>query len=97
MFWLYLLLRPRRRYVTVNHVRWKHPRFHRGWYWLTGAFLVELAAWELAGELLAAWWLLWLAARYGIEWTYGRSCVQWEVPRWLEVSRSVWPKRAVAA
>lgn len=100
MFWLYLLLRPRpRRRMTACDARWRRTRFHLAWYWLSGFFLVEALFWEIAGYALIAWWLAWLAARYGtgVAARADRNCVQWQVPRWIETSRPVWPKRAAAA
>jgi hypothetical protein len=104
MFWLILLARPRRRRITINHVHWKHPRLHNPWYWLSGLAFTEVALWmcagmlaamavEFAGELLAIWWLLWLAAK-------GTAAL---VARWRHVPepvsdaitacRPLWPSR----
>lgn len=104
MFWffMYLLARPRYpRRITVNHVRWKYPRFHSPWYWLSMLAVLELIFWlavlEIAGEGFLLWWTLWLPVRYITGWAAGRNRQQWTVPRWLEASRPVWPKRAEAA
>jgi hypothetical protein len=100
MFWLYLLLRPSCRYVTVRyvHVYWRHPRFHHALYWLTGLAFLELAAWFMLAELavytIAAWWLLWLLAR-----AVTAVTGHWRtVPaRWVSAlasMRPAWPKIA---
>lgn len=98
MFWMYLLLRPRRR-PTVYAARYGRTRFHLAWYWLSGFFLIEMLFWEAAGYALALWWLTWLAARYGTEFAAraDRRCVRWEVPRWVEAARPVWPKPAAGS
>jgi hypothetical protein len=96
MFCLYLLLRPRRRRTTVYAARYGRTRFNLAWYWLSGFFLIEALFWEVTGCALALWWLLWLGARHGTEFAAraDRNCVRWEVPRWIEVSRPVWPRPA---
>jgi hypothetical protein len=61
MFWLYLLLRPRQRYVVVHYCR--HPRFHHPLYWLSCAWVLELAFWELAGYVIVLYLLAKLVVR----------------------------------
>jgi len=66
MFWLYLLMRPRHRYVVVHYCR--HLRFHRPLYWLSGAWVFELAFWEVAGYVIVLWLLAKLVVRLAGVW-----------------------------
>lgn len=103
MFWfcMYLLARPRHpRRATVSHVRWKRPRFHSPWYWVSMLAFAELALWlmafELAGELLGLWWLLWLGYRAAVM----AAGDHWSIPgpcyRAIAATRPVWPKATAA-
>ena len=94
MFWfvMYLLARQRPR-VPVSGFRRRHPRFWNPWYYVFGVYLAEGLFWETLGALLALWWLAWLAARYVAK----RTDLHGGVPRWIETSRPVWPKRKAVA
>jgi hypothetical protein len=106
MFWLYLLLRPRHHHHHVRAAR-KHARFYSVWYWITGLAFMELMLWlvafEVAGELLGMWWLLWWAAR-GLA---AAGQAMWAVtqpdgvrePDWqraVDGARPPWPRRQAA-
>jgi hypothetical protein len=104
MFWfaMYLMARPRYpRRITVNHVHWQHPRFHNPWYWLTGLAFMELALWlmvfEIAGEGLALWWLLWWVAKRIVFFAGDHRPVPGGAYRMLDATRPVWPRREATA
>jgi hypothetical protein len=103
MFWLlYLMTRQRQpRRITVNHVRWKRPRFHNPWYWISTLAFLELAMWlvafEIAGELLGIWWLAWWGYRAAVMAAGDRWSLAGGWYRVIPATRPVWPKQASAA
>jgi hypothetical protein len=101
MFWLILLALPHHRHYH-RHGRFRHPL-----YWLSGLAFLELTLWcaviEVAGELLAVWWVLWWASR-GLA---AAGQAMWEAtqpasagaPDWkgaVDGARPPWPRRPAA-